>query len=190
MKKILLCSVFGLSLFCKDDVKSSDNYIENTTCKGRVISEKKLEELASNISLNPLKQGPSLKVIETVASEVVKEKDLSISAKDATKKIVDNIMTKRDEVAGVFRFELSPETIAELYKFSKTDAGKEWFNQVGAISHATSGIVMDALQEAIEILEEKYSRKKKTGDKEGNKGDKKDSDKKDKKAKEGNKDDK
>jgi hypothetical protein len=185
MKKLLLVSVVSFGLFAEEIGKvivADDAPTENTTMKGKKITDKQMEELATNISLNPLKQGPAYKVVEMVAGEVVKENNLSISAKAATGKIMDNIMSKRDEVAGVFRFELSPETTEELLKFSKTAAGKEWFEQVGAISQATSTIVMDALKEATEILIEKYGKKKDSKDKSSDDA-KKDDKKEDKKSK-------
>lgn len=160
MKKLLMLSVAAVNLIGKAETDTVSKVVvaDANAKKENKMTEKQLEELASNISLSPLKQGPAFKVIETVASELVKEKNLSISAKKATEVIMDNIMNQKDAVAGVFRFELSESAREGLLEFSKSPAGKEWFEKVGSISHATSTVVMDAMQEAIGQLEEKYGK--------------------------------
>lgn len=194
MKKLLLTSVVMLSIFVEAEEKVfilEEDVIENTTIKGKKITDKQMEELAINISLNNLKQGTPFKAIEKIASQEVKEKDLSVSPREAAKKILDNIMSKRDEAAGVFRFHLSPETTESLLKFSKTKDGKEWFDKASAISNEVSPIVMDAIKDEIEKLEKKYGKKKSEAD-DKNKADTEDSNnayKKDVK-KESSKDDK
>ena len=118
--------------------------------------QRELEDIAEIIILNPLKNGAAYRVIEAIATEFIKDKKLKdITSKKIADKILENIFSKKDKLAELFK-DLSNKALEELVKFTKTSAGIEWFEKVANISNATSMIVMDAMQNSVYALEKKY----------------------------------